>query len=141
MWGSAIYGFFLGIGALLFIQAAPQPVGSILWWGFFAGQLTWGAVVCWRRTGLPFATAAMGIAATTSGTLTALAAAGHIFPDLPIRWLVPVGAGFISAPLLLLVESRIHQSKWRRWKEYMEPMNAWEIFTGRHIPHLRDGGA
>ena len=61
MWGSAIYGFFLGIGALLFVE--------------------------------------------------------------------------------MLVESRIHQSKWRQWKQYMEPMNAWEIFTGRHIPHLRDDGA
>lgn len=60
MWGSAVYGFFLGVGALLFIRAAPQPLGSILWWGFLAGQLSWAAALCWRRTGLPFATAANG---------------------------------------------------------------------------------
>lgn len=39
MWGSAVCGFLLGVGALLFIQTAPQPLGSILWWGFFAGPL------------------------------------------------------------------------------------------------------
>src|SRR5688572_2360927 len=112
MWGSAIYGFFLGVGALLFIQVAPQPVGSIIWWGFFAGQLTWGAALCWRRTGLPFATAAMALAAATSATLAALAAAGHVFPDLPSRWWVPVSACLVSDPLLFLLESRIHRSKW-----------------------------
>jgi hypothetical protein len=139
VWGSAIYGFFLGVGALLFIQIAPQPVGSILWWGFFAGQLTWGAALCRRRTRLPFATAAIVIAAATSGMLTALAAAGHVFPDLPREWWWPVGAGCVSAPLLFLVESRTHRSKWRQWRQYMEPKNAWDIFMGRHIPDMRDG--
>lgn len=141
MGGSAIYGFFLGIGAILLIQAAPQPIGSIVWWGFFAGHLGWAAGVCWRRTGLPNATAAMGIAAMTSGVLAALAAAGHVFPDLPIRWWVSVSAGFVSVPLLLLVESRIHQAKWRRWKEHMRPMHGWEILSVRHIPYLRNDGA
>jgi hypothetical protein len=141
MWGSAVYGFFLGVGALLFIRAAPQPVGSILWWGFFAGQLTWGAALCWRRTGLPFATAAMAIAAATSGILAALAAAGHVFPDLPRAWWAPVGTGLLSGPLFFLIESRVHRAKWMQWKQYMEPKNAWEILMGRHIPELRDGGA
>lgn len=141
MWGSAVYGFFLAVVAPLFLRAAPQPVGSILWWGFFAGQLTWGAALCWRRTGLPFATAAMAAAATTSGLLAALAAAGHVFPDLPAAWWAPVGAGLLSGPLLFLIESRVHRAKWMQWKEYMERKNAWEIFTGRHIPDMRESGA
>lgn len=140
MWGSATGGFFLGIAALLFIRAAPQPAGSILWFGFFAVQLTWGAVLCWRRTGLPFASLAMGVAAATSGLLAALAAAGHVFPDVPPAWWIPSGAGLLSAPLLMLIESRVHRAKWIQWKQYMERKNAWEIFTGRHIPRLRDTG-
>jgi hypothetical protein len=141
MWGSAVYGFFLGVGAVLFIWTAPQPVGSILWWGFFAGQLTWGAALCWRRTGLPFATGAMAIAGATSGMLAALAAAGRVFPDLPRAWWPLVGAGLLLGPLLLLIESRLHRAKWIQWKRYMERKSAWEILMGRHIPELRDSGA
>ncbi len=141
MRGSAIYGFCLGVGGVLLAQIAPQPAGSILWWGFFTGQLTWGAALCWLRTGLPFATGAMAIAAATSGLLTALAATGHPYPDLPSGWWIPVGAGLGSAPLLLFVESRIHRTQWTRWGQYMESKSAWDIFAGRHIPDLRDGGA
>lgn len=141
MWGAFVYGSFLGIAAVLFVQAAPQPLGSILWWGFFACQLTWVAAVCWRRTALPFATAAMALAATASGTLAALALAGHVFPDLPGAWWAPVGGGLLSGPLLLLIESRVHQEKWMRWKHYMERKSAWDILSGRHIPELPDSSA
>ena len=140
MWGSALYGLFGGIAFALLAQAAPQPAGSIIWWSFLAGQLTWGAAVCWRRTGLPFATAAMAISAVDSALLAVLAGTGHVFPDLPLRWWIPVGVGFLSSPLCLLVESRVHRAKWTRWGQYMERKNAWDIFTGRHIPYLRDGG-
>lgn len=141
MQGSAVYGFFLGVGALLFIQLAPQPLGSILWWGGFATQLTWAAALCWRRTRLPFATAAMAIAAASSGMLTGLAIAGHVFPDLPQSWWAPVGGGLLSSPLLLLIESRVHRGKWLQWKRYMERKNAWDILRGRHIPELPGSGA
>ena len=141
MWGSAVYGFFLGVGALLFVQTAPQPFGSIVWWGFFEGQLTWGAVLCWRRTRLPFASAAMAIAAASSGMLAALAVAGHVFPDLPRAWWVPVGGGLLSGPLLFLIESRVHRAKWMQWKHHMERKNAWDILKGRHIPELHDSAA
>jgi hypothetical protein len=141
MLGSAVYGFFLGLGAVLFMQAAPQPIGSIVWWGFFAGQLTWGAMLCWRRTGLPFATGAMAAAAGTSGVLAFLAATGHVFPNLPTVSWVLVGAGFVSAPLFFLIESRVHRAKWMQWKQHMERKNAWDILTGRHIPELRNSGA
>lgn len=141
MLGSAVYGLFLGLGALLFMRAAPQPIGSILWWGFFAGQLTWGTTLCWRRTGLPFATGAIAAPAGTSGMLAVLAAAGHVFPNLPTASWVLVGAGFLSAPLLFLIESRVHRAKWMQWKQYMERKNAWDILTGQHIPELRNSGA
>ncbi len=141
MWGSAVYGFFLGVGALLFMRVAPQPAGSILWWGFFAGLLTWGAALCWRRTRLPYATGGMAIAGATSGILAALAAAGQVFPNLsPVGW-APVGVGLLLPPLLFLIESRVHRAKWTRWQEHMERKNAWDILTGRHIPELRDSGA
>jgi hypothetical protein len=137
MWGSAAYGLFMGVAFVLLGEVAPQPVGSIVLWGALAGQLTWGTGVCWRRTGLPFATAAMAIGAATAGLLTVLAASGNVFPDLPLGWWVPVGFGLFSGPACLFVESRIHRAEWKRWRDYMEPKNAWDIFTGRHIPNLR----
>ena len=54
MLGSAVYGFFGGIAFVVLTRVAPQPSGSIVWWGFLAGQLTWGAAICWHRTGLPW---------------------------------------------------------------------------------------
>ena len=142
MSGSALYGAIMGLASTLLALIAPQPAGSIIWWTFLAGQLTWGAAVCWRRTGLPFATAAMAIAAATSAFLAALAATGQVFPDLPLGWWIPVGFGMLSVPLCLLLESRVHRAKWIRWRACnMERKNAWDILTVRHIPHLRDGGA
>jgi hypothetical protein len=141
MWGSAVYGLFLGLGALLFLQAAPQPIGSILWWGFLTGQLTWCAALCWRRTGLPFATGAMAAAAGSSGVLAVFGAAGHVFPDLSRASWVLVDAGLLCALLLLVVESRVHRAKWTQWKQFMERTSAWDIVTGRHIPEMRNSGA
>lgn len=91
--------------------STPEPIGSIAWWGLWAGQSTWGATLCWRRIGPPFATSAMAAAAGTSGVVAVLAAVGHVFPDLPTAWWVIVGAGFLSAPLLCLIESRVHRAK------------------------------
>ena len=141
MWGARVYGIFIGIGSMLFIRAAPQPAGSILWWGLIASQLTWASTLCWRRTGLPFATAAMVVAAAGSGLLAILALAGYVFPDLPRVWWLPLGALMVSGPLLLLVESRVNRARWMQWKEYAQHMSAWEIFRGRHIPDLRDRSA
>lgn len=138
MAGSAVYGFLLGTGFVLLARVAPQPGGSLIWGTFLAGQLTWGAIVCWRRTGLPFATASMAIGAAMSACLAVLAATGRVFPDLPLAWWIPVGVGFATGSLCLFVESRVHRDKWRHWAEYMERKNAWDIFTGRHIPRLRE---
>ena len=36
---------------------------------------------------------------------------------------------------------RFQQPRDTRWGQYMESKSAWDIFAGRHIPDLRDGGA
>jgi len=138
MLGAKNYGYFLGIACFLLIRVAPQPGGSIVWWSFLAVQLTWGATICWRRTGLPFASAAMGIGAICSALLAVLASAGHVFPDLPIEWWVPVAVLMISSPVCLFVESRVHHAQVLRWRDYMLRKTVWDILTGRHIPRLRD---
>jgi hypothetical protein len=141
MVASALYGLLIGIAFVLFTQVAPQPTGSIVFWGVVAVQLAWGAVACWRRTGLPFATSAMAIGAAMSACLAVLAATGRIFPDLSRGLWVPVGIGLAIGPLFLLIESRVNRAKWREWAHYMERKNVWDILTARHIPDLRDGGA
>jgi len=141
MVASALYGVLIGIAFGLFTRIAPQPTGSVTFWGFFAVQLGWGAVTCWRRTGLPWATTAIAIGATMSTCLAVLAATGRVFPDLSRGLWVPVGIGFALGPLFLLVESRANRAKWRQWAQYMERKNVWDILTARHIPQLRDGGA
>ncbi len=101
-------------------------------------QLTWGATVCWRRTRLPFATAAMADGAATCAVLAALPIGGHILPNVPsARW-VPLGIGVVFGPVCLLVESRVHPAEWKAWRDYMEQQRVWEIVTGRHIPQFRE---
>jgi hypothetical protein len=137
MIGSAIYGVLGGIAFVLLTRVVPGPAGSVVWWSFVAIQLTWVSAICWRRTGLPFATAAMVIAAANSGLLALLAMSGSAFPDLPLRWWIPVGFGLVAAPVCLLVESRVHRVESAQWRDYMAHKNAWDILVGRHIPNLR----
>lgn len=98
----------------------------------------WGGTVLWRRTGLPFATAAVFLATAVAALLAVLAIAGWPFPYLFHGWLAPVTALLFFAPGLLIVESRVHPRQWAQWKAYAEDKNAWDILLGRHVPYLRD---
>ncbi len=138
---SAMYGVVIGIGSVVFTRLMPQPMGSIIYWGFFSVQLSCGAVTCWRRTGLAFASAAMVNGAVMSICLVVLAAMGHPFPDLgPASWVLFCG-GAVVGPLFLLIESRVNRLKWQQWARHMEHRNVCDILTGRHIPQLRKNGA
>jgi len=95
-------------------------------------------VVCWRRTGLPFATAAGIAGAVTALALTVLAMMGHPYPDLRAETWVLFGSGALLAPLFLLIESRVNQEKWRAWSRYMSEATVWDVLLSRHIPLLRD---
>ena len=85
MRGAAVYGFIVGLVVLFLSRIAPQPAGSVIWWSVLAVQLTWGSTRCWRRTGLPFASAAMAIGAAASALLAVLATQGRVFPNLPLH--------------------------------------------------------
>jgi len=137
----ALYGLIIGGAFFVFTRLVPQPLGSIVYWGFFSVQLSLGAATCWRRTGLPFASAALVTGAVMSMCLVVLAAMGHPFPDLaPESWVL-FGGGAVIGPLFLLIESRVNRTKWRQWARHMEHKNVWDIATGRHTPQLRNGGA
>ena len=139
MLGSAIYGACLGLGFVAVQRLAPQPIGWVVWWAFFAVQLAWASVLTWRRTALPFATTATLLGATTAGLLAVLSAVGFVFPELPLRLAVPVYSLIAAGPLCLLIESRVHRAQWLRWKEYMRAKSALDILLGHHIPNLRGG--
>jgi hypothetical protein len=135
------YGFFIGIVFFVLSDLIAQPLGSLVFWSVVGIQLSWAAVTCWRRTGLPFATASMASGAVTSGCLVVLAAMGSPFPNLaPESWVFFAGATALG-PLFLFIESRVNPSRWKQWAQHMERTKAWDMFTGRHIPQLRDGGA
>ncbi|MEX2271781.1 MAG: hypothetical protein WD690_09935 [Vicinamibacterales bacterium] len=119
-------------------DAKEDGHGAIILWSFFSIQLSWVALTCWRRTGLPFATAGMACGAVMSMSLVVLAVMGQPFPDLaPESWVL-FGASALLAPLFLLIESRVNHAKWQEWSRYMEHKNVWDIITGRHIPQIRD---
>ena len=144
MLGSAIYGALLGVGFVAVQRVAPQPIGWVVWWAFFAVQLAWGSVLTWRRTALPFMTGALLVGSATAALLAVLSAAGFVFPALPFRFAVPVYFLMAVGPSCLLIESRLHRREWLRWKEHMQDKSAWDILLGRHIPDFRSaerGGA
>jgi hypothetical protein len=97
-----------------------------------------GAVVCWRRTALPYATAAMAEGAMISALFAILGANGHVFPNIPAAYGVVVAIGLAAGPLLLWGESKKNPERWGAWKNHMERLTLWDILRGRHIPELRD---
>jgi len=140
MVGSAMYGLVLGAGFFALTTLAPQPVGSAVWWSLLAGQLSWGASITWRRTRLPFATAAMLAGAGASAIVAVATVLGYAFSFLPIVWAVPVFGLLALGPVCLLLESRMHPREWSHWGTYMEHKSAWDILLCRHIPDLARGG-
>jgi len=115
----ALYGVLFGIAFFVFGRLVPQPMGAVILWSAIAIQLSLGAGICWRRTGLPFASVAMFHGSVMSVCLVVLALMGQPFPNL--------------AP-----GSRVNRVKWAEWGRYMEHKSVWDILTGRHIPDLRD---
>jgi hypothetical protein len=103
----------------------------------FAVQLAWIARVCWCRTGLPCAAAAMALASTASAIVAVLAWEGHRANSIPLSWLIPLAVVAGAAPLCLLIESRLHRPEWAAWRDYEEDKSLWDFLTGRHIPDLR----
>jgi hypothetical protein len=99
---------------MVFLRAVPQPLGGVLWWGFFACQLAWGAARCWQRTRLAYAAAAMAVAAVTSAVMCALTIAGYPFPDLPRAGWILFAAGGLAPLILFQLEARLHPLEWRR---------------------------
>ncbi len=124
MLGSMIYGLVLGAGFVVAVEMAPQPVGSVVWWSLVAGQLSWGAAITWRRTRLPFATAAMLVGAGGAAILTVAALLGYVFLFLPLAWVVPVCSLIAVGPICFFLESRLHPREWAHWRTYMEHKSA-----------------
>lgn len=137
---AAQFGLFLGVAFFVLTKLVPQPAGSVILFGLFALQLSWGAVTCWRRTGLPFLTAALVNAAVMSLCLVVLAVIGRSVYDMaPESWVLFGGAA-VTIPLLNRIESRVNQQKWNELSRHMEHKNVWDVLTGRHFPELRDRG-
>jgi hypothetical protein len=113
----------------------------MVYWGLLAVQLSWGAVTVWRRTGLPFATAALVSGAISSSCLVVLAALGHPFPDVPPASWVLLAGGMATGPLFLFIESRVNRARWHQWARHLERGTVWDIMRGRHIPDLRNDRA
>jgi hypothetical protein len=138
---SGLYGALVGIVMFGLLRFLPQPTGAVIVWSLMCLQLAWGAMTCWRRTGLPFVTAAMINGSVMSLGAVALAFMGQPFPNLaPSSWVLFV-CGLAVGILLLGLESRVNRHKWAEWSRFMEHMTPWDIVTCRHIPNLRKGGA
>lgn len=97
---SGLYGVLFGIVMVGLTKVVPQPMGAIILWSLICLQLAWGALTCWRRTGLPFASAAMLNGSLMSAGVVTLAFMGQPFPNLaPTSWVL-FGCGVaIGAPV------------------------------------------
>jgi hypothetical protein len=136
MVGSMIFGGVLGFLGPLAMMAAPQPAGTVIFCGGLAMYMTWGALLIWRRTGLPFVTAAVLLAAIESAIWVAAAIIGYRFPALPTSWAALFYSLIVVGIVLMIAEQRIHADEWELWRRHMEHMGARDLLTGRHIPDL-----
>ena len=111
-----------------------------------AAALTTAAVLTWRRTRLPFATAGMACVAVASVMLVGLNLAGYPWPstaagpfNLPLPWEIAVLARILAAPVTVFTEARVHRSAWLQWSRHMENQGLWDLLRFRHIPVLLRG--
>jgi hypothetical protein len=135
-----LVGLFVAAAMVPALPDFAQPGGVTLWFTFNAVQLAWVAEVCWRRTGLPYATAAMLLGSTASAIIAVLAWEGHRSNAIPVAsfiLLVMVGA---AAGLCFLIESHVHRAEWTAWRADQEDKRLWDFLSGRHIPYLRRDG-
>ena len=139
MLGSAFYGLLITLVMFLVGVVAPQPAGSLVLWGGLAIHGAWGATVLWRRTRLPFATAAVAAGVFASIAFAVLSLYGYTFASPPreLRSALLIVCLVLLIPLLLFLESNVHPAEWQRWKRFMENKTAWDIVRARHIPDLR----
>jgi hypothetical protein len=137
------FGFLIGL-LIVVCEILPQPLGLSLYWALGAGELTTGAVLTWRRTRLPFATAGMVSGAVASLMLLGVNLAGYPWPppraasNLPLPWTITVVALLVAVPLTSFAEAWVHRPAWRQWKEHMEHQGLWDLLCFRHIPVIRD---
>ena len=132
------YGVFLASMSIVFKELLPQPAGTVMFFGFFTAQISWFAITIWRRTGLPFMTAAMVIGAVMSLCLAVLAAVRRPYQEMSAEsWALMIGAG-VSAMLLVHIESRVNPSKLKQCRQHTGPTRFWDMLTGRNIPRIRD---
>jgi hypothetical protein len=136
--GPALFGLLIGVTFVVPPKLVPEPAGSVVFWAASAALLLRGALICWRRTGLPFATAAAIHGAAFSVAMSTVALFGQPFPGLsPASWVFfTIGAAI--GPIFLLIESRVHPAEWQAWARHMERQTVWDIVLARHIPNLRN---
>src|SRR5688500_5923135 len=89
------YPLFLGTAIFVLNELTPQPAGAIILYALLIVQASRGALICWRRTGLPFMTASMVNAAVMSVCLIVLVATGHPTEEMGLEAWVLLG-GFIA---------------------------------------------
>ena len=131
------YGLLVFVTSTALTEKAPQPLGSVVFWSLLVVQFAYGAVVCWRRTGLPYATASLGVWAAGSALLALLAANGHVLPNLSSAGWVVIAAGVAAWSILMWIESKRNPEPWRAWKRCLERATLWDVLRMRHFPELR----
>jgi hypothetical protein len=131
-----IFGAVLGFLSPVATLVAPQPIGSVIFFGGTALYMAWVALKIWRRTGLPFVTTAVALAAIDSSMVAAAVLAGYRFRFPSSLQMLCTAFGALAI-VLLVTEERVHATEWELWRRHMEHMGALDVFSGRHIPDLR----
>lgn len=131
------YGLCMGVAVSALLVLAPQPLGAVLAWSALAVQLAVGAMLVWRRTRLPYASAALVLDACSLALLAYMYAQRYDLFSLPLAWAVLLGALFSMGMLLMILEPRVNPEKWQAWRAFMQEKSVLDILLGRHIPVLR----
>lgn len=131
------FGLLIGLILTGMIRFAPQPLGSILLWSFFAVQLSIGAVRARQRMGLPLVATTLVLGAVGSLLLLGLSLFGYTLIALPLPWLIVCLLLALPGPILFFIESRRHPQEWAAWEESTRNSTVWDMLLLRHIPDLR----
>jgi hypothetical protein len=139
MKAGAKYGSLIG-GLFAVMSAWNSPIAWASCWAVQAILLAMYTKLTWQRTGMFWMTVGGADATLAAAALAAAPLAGYPvgnMRDMPASWMLIFGINTAVLALTHALSWLLERDRYRRWKQYMEPMSLRDMLLFRHIPHLR----
>lgn len=133
------FGSFLaGFAGLLLATLAPQPMGSIVFFGLAMVHFGIGSRVARRRADMRYLSAGFAVVAGVSAIVVGGELAGYSLRSLSLMWSALTVLVLCAGTWLIHLERKTNPLRWARWSTHWEHAGIVNRLTFRQAPDLRD---